>query len=160
MKKILLLSAAIFLLTAGFASNNAAKKPAVKASEVYIPIGNTGQSISLLDLSRMSVKDVQNFTGKKMTFADRMMFKAAQRQLKKSISPDGTINNKRLAKMAKKADVTSGFHIGGFALGFFLFLIGVLIAYLINDDLKSTRVKWAWIGAAVSLVIILLLSAI
>jgi hypothetical protein len=160
MKKILLLSAAIFLLTAGFASNNAAKKPAVKASEVFIPIGNTGQKISLLDLSRMSVKDVQNFTGKKMTFGDRMMFKAAQRQLKKSISPDGTINNNRLAKMAKKADVTSGFHIGGFALGFFLFLIGVLIAYLINDDLKSTRVKWAWIGAAVSLVIILLLSAI
>src|SRR4026207_2570608 len=67
MKKILLLSAAIFLLTAGFASNNAAKKPAVKASEVFIPIGNTGQKISLLDLSRMSVKDVQNFTGKKMT---------------------------------------------------------------------------------------------
>ena len=73
------------LLTAGFASNSAEKKPAVKASEVYIPIGNTGQSISLLDLSRMSVKDVQSFTGKKMSFGDRMMFKAAQRQLKNSI---------------------------------------------------------------------------
>ena len=160
MKKILLLTAAVFLLTASFASNNAEKKPPVKASEVYIPIGKTGQSISLLDLSRMNVKDVQNFTGKKMSFADRMMFKAAQRQLKKSISPDGTIDNKRLAKMAKKADVTSGFHIGGFALGFFLFLIGVLIAYLINDDLKATRVKWAWIGAAVALVLYLVFAVI
>src|SRR5262245_18708990 len=61
MKKVLLLSAAIFLLTASFASNNAPRKPAVKASEVFIPIGNTGQSISLLDLSRMSVRDVQNY---------------------------------------------------------------------------------------------------
>ena len=160
MKKILLLSAAVFLLNAGFATNNAAKKPAVKASEVFIPIGNTGQKISLLDLSRASVRDVQNYTGKKMSFADRMMFKAAQRQLKKSISPDGTINNKRLAKMAKKADVTSGFHIGGFALGLLLFLIGVLIAYLINDDLKATRVKWAWIGAGVALVLYLIFALI
>ena len=160
MKKILLLSAAVFLLTATFASNNAAKKPAVKASEVFIPIGKTGQSISLLDLSRMSVRDVQNYTGKKMRFADRMMFKGAQRQLKKSISPDGTIDNKRLAKMAKKADITSGFHLGGFALGLLLFLIGVLIAYLIEDDLQSTRVKWAWIGAAVWLVIVLVFAVI
>ena len=153
MKKFLLLSAAIFLLTAGFATNNAAKKPAIKASEVYLPIGNTGQKISLLDLSRMTVKDVQNFTGKKMSFADRMMFKAAQRQLKKSISPDGTIDNKRLAKAAKKSDGTTGFHLGGFALGLLLSIIGVLIAYLINDDKKSNRVKWAWIGFAVWLVI-------
>ena len=153
MKKILLLSTAVFFLTAGFATNNAAKKRAVKASEVYVPIGNTGQIISLLDLSRIKVKDVENFTGKKMSFADRMKFKAAQRQLKRNISPDGTINNKIFAKAAKKSDITSGFHLGGFALGFFLSLIGVLIAYLINDELKPSRVKWAWIGAAISLII-------
>ena len=118
MKKILLLSATIFLLTSGFATNNVAKKPAVKASEIYVPIGNTGQVISLLDLSRIKVKDVQNFTGKKMSFADRMAFKAAQRQLKRNISPDGTIDNKIFAKAVKKSDVTSGFHLGGFAFGF------------------------------------------
>ena len=153
MKKILLLSAAFLLLTTGFATNNAAKKRAVNASEIYVPIGNTGQVISLLDLSRMKVKDVQNFTGKKMDFADRMAFKAAQRQLKRNISPDGTINNKIFAKAAKKSDVTSGFHLGGFALGFFLSLIGVLIAYLIDDELKSSRVKWSWIGAAISFIL-------
>jgi len=160
MKKILLLSAAIFLLTAGFATNNAAKRPAVKASEIYVPIGKTGQTISLLDLSRMKVKDVENFTGKKMSFADRLAFKAAQRQLRKNISPDGTIDSKRLAKEmkkeAKKADGTTGFHLGGFALGFLLSLIGVLIAYLMNDDNKANRIKWSWIGAAVGLVFYLL----
>jgi hypothetical protein len=160
MKKILLLSAAVFMLTATFATNNVTIKRTVKASEVYIPIGNTGQKVSLLDLSRMTVKDVQNFTGKKMSFADRLAFKAAQRQLRKNISPDGTIDNKRIAKElkkeAKKADGTTGFHLGGFALGFLLSLIGVLIAYLMNDENKANRIKWSWIGAAVGLVFYLL----
>lgn len=157
MKKILLLSAAVFILSATFATNNVAVKPAIKASEVYIPIGNTGQKISLLDLSRMTVKDVQAFTGKKMSFTDRMMFKAAQRQLKKNISSDGTIDNKRIAKTIKKADGETGFHIGGFALGFLLGLIGVLIAYLIKDDKKSNRVKWSWIGLGAAVVLYILL---
>lgn len=157
MKRFLFLSAALFILTASFASTEVAVKPAVKASEIFIPIGNTGQKISLLDLSRMTTKDVQQFTGKKMKFADRMMFKAAQRQLKKNINPDGTIDNKRIAKNLKKAaDGSSGFHIGGFALGFLLGLIGVLIAYLIKDDYKSNRVKWAWIGWAIWVVIVLI----
>lgn len=64
MKRTLLLSATTFLLTSGFATNNATKKPTVKASEIYAPIGNTGQVISLLDLSRVKAKDVQRFTFK------------------------------------------------------------------------------------------------
>ena len=156
MKKILFLGVAFFILTASFASTEVTKKPSIKASEVLIPIGNTGQKISLLDLSRMSVKDVQSFTGKKMSFGDRMMFKASQRQLKKNINPDGTIDNKRIAKNLKKADGTTGFHIGGFALGFLLGLIGVLIAYLIKDDKKSNRVKWAWLGLAAWIVIVII----
>jgi hypothetical protein len=161
MKKILFLSAAVFMLTASFATTEVAVKPALKASEVLIPIGNTGQKISLLDLSSMTIKDVQTFTGKKMSFADRMMFKGAQRQLKKNINSDGTIDSKRIAKRIKKvSDGTTGFHIGGFALGFLLGLIGVLIAYLINDDKKSNRVKWSWIGLAVLVVILLIASAV
>ena len=48
--------------------------------------------------------------------------------------------------MGSSADLTSGFHLGGFALGFLIGPIGVLIAYLIDDDKKRNRVKWAWIG--------------
>ena len=43
-------------------------------------------------------------------------------------------------------------HLGGFALGFFIGLIGVLIAYIIEDDYKRNRVKWAWIGWGVFVV--------
>jgi uncharacterized BrkB/YihY/UPF0761 family membrane protein len=84
-------------------------------------------------------------------------------QLKKSINRDGTINSDRMAKLLSPGagkDVTAGFHVGGFLLGFFLSLIGVLIAYLINDDKKPSRVKWAWIGAAVSLVIWLIVGVL
>lgn len=157
MKKTLLLLLAILTLGFSFAATTPAKKAKVKASEVLIPIGNTGTKISLLDLSEIKIKEVETLSGRKMNFTDRLTFKAAQRQLRKSINPDGTINTKRIAKNVKKVDGESGFHVGGFALGFLLGLIGVLIAYLINDDKKSNRTKWAWIGFAAALVLYLLL---
>jgi len=72
--------------------------------------------------------------------------------LTSGISPDGTITNRIFTKEAKKSGLFSAFHLGGFALGFFLCIIGVLIAYLINEELKARRVKWAWIGAIISLI--------
>lgn len=159
MKKILFLFVAFLTLTFSFAATTPTtpvKKGKLKASEILIPIGNTGNRISLLDLSVIKVKDVQLITGKKMNMVDRLSFKAAQRQLRKNINPDGTLNSKKLQKQFKKIDGETGFHIGGFALGFLLGLIGVLIAYLINDDRKSNRVKWAWIGLAAWLVLLLL----
>lgn len=161
MKQLFLFSAALLLFTISFASNNLTSKPAVKASEVLIPIGNSGQTVSLLDLSNMSAKEYQSLSGKKMNFFDRIGFRVAQRQLKRNIDEDGTINSAALAKQfEKREDVTSGFHLGGFALGFFLSVIGVIIAYLINDDKKPARVKWAWIGAAISLVLYILFAVL
>jgi hypothetical protein len=46
-----------------------------------------------------------------------------------------------------------------FALGFLLGLIGLLIAYLINDDYKHNRVKWAWIGFGIVVVLNIILIA-
>lgn len=53
---------------------------------------------------------------------------------------------------------SSGFNIGGFALGFFLGLIGVLIAYVFIKD--ANLIKWSWIGLGAVLVIILLAAAL
>jgi hypothetical protein len=106
----------------------------------------------------MKVADLEKMTGKKMSFLRRVEFKLAQRKLRHSINADGTLNNKKVAMMANQTmDGETGFHIGGFALGLFLCLIGVLIAYLIDDSKKSNRVKWSWIGAGVFVVIVLLL---
>ncbi len=131
-----------------------------KASEVYLPIGTTGKQISLLDLSRIDVKQFENISGRHLKFVDRIGFKMAQRKLRNSIKADGTIENKKLKKFLEQGDHSTGFHLGGFALGFLAGLIGVLIAYIINDDYKKNRVKWAWIGFGIGVVLSIILVAI
>ena len=154
MKKILfLLAAFVIMQTVGAAIAPSAK---IKASEAMIPVGATGKQISMQELSTISVNDFEQLTGKKMGSVDKLMFKTAQKKLRHTIDKDGNIKNKKIEKLYKKHGATSGFNIGGFALGFFLFLIGVLIAYLISADDQANFRKWAWVGAAVSLVIILI----
>jgi hypothetical protein len=127
------------------------------ATDVMVPVGKTGKFISLADLATISPKSFVELSGTKMNFAQKAVFKLSQKQLKKSINADGTINSKKLNKFLKKAE-GGGFHFGGFALGFFLGLLGVLLAYVaFNDDLKSQRTKWAWIGLGAFFVLWLIL---
>ncbi|HET6543394.1 MAG TPA: hypothetical protein VFG46_23065 [Chryseolinea sp.] len=84
------------------------------AKDIFIPIGNTGQKISILDLSRIKVKEVEALTGKKMSFIEKAGFRATQHKLRMNINYDGTVNSKRLAKRLNNAeDGASGFHLGG-----------------------------------------------
>jgi hypothetical protein len=144
-------------VAATFPSKPPVEVPVLNANQILLPVGNTGQTISMMDLAHISVKDFQTLTGKKMKIWDKVGFKIAQKKLRDKLNDDGTIKTDVAKKLAKKmADGPTGFHLGGFALGFLLGLIGVLIAYLINDDKKSNRVKWAWLGLAAWLVILLI----
>lgn len=140
------------------ANTKPSEVPVLNANQIMLPIGNTGKTISLMALSEISVKDFETISGKKLGFFDKIGFKLGQRKLRNKIEADGTIKSKVMKKLASKmaADGETGFHVGGFALGLLLGLIGVLIAYLINDDKKSNRVKWAWIGWGVWVVILLI----
>lgn len=131
-------------------------KPAVEApaklnaNAIMVPVGKTGKTISLKELSTISKSDLELLRGKKMGFFEKIAFNKAQKQLKKGMDENGTITSKKLNKVltSKKAGET-GFHLGGFALGFFVGLIGVLIAYVaFDDDFKKNRIKWSWIGFA------------
>lgn len=155
MKKILTLTIGLLILVNSY-STSISNPPIVNAKQILIPIGNTGKSISLFDLSRISKNDLQALTGKKMNFFERISFKSGQKKLKKCITDNGDIQSKKLKKyLIKNAESETGFHAVGFILGFLLQLIGVLIAYVMNDDAdKKNRVKWAWIGFATSLVLI------
>src|SRR5215510_8244536 len=70
----------------------------LKANEIYLPVGTTGHLISLMDLSRISVKDFETLSGKKMKFLDKIKFKLGQRELKRSINADGSFNKKSIEK--------------------------------------------------------------
>lgn len=153
MKKFFGLFLALFLFATTFAATNVLvpKNPSkLNANQVLIPIGKNGEKISLMDLSRMKIKDLEAITGTKMKLTDKIGIAIAQKQLRNSINADGTINNKKLNKAAARGGET-GFHVGGFALGFLLGWVGLIIAYLIKDDFKRNRVKWAWIGFGVSI---------
>ena len=157
MKKAFILFLLIAVVSATYSSTNtvpvSSKEPSIKATEVYIPIGKNGQLISLMELSEISVKDFQRLSGKKMNFKDKVSFKMKQRQLKKNINYDGSFSKKRVEKYFNKAALGGAFSLSGLALGLFLSLIGVLIAYLITTGDKKGRIIWAWIGCAISLIL-------
>jgi len=156
MKKAFILFLLIAVVSATYSSTNTipvSKNPSIKATEVYVPIGKNGQLISLMDLSEISVKDFEKLSGKKMKLTEKMNFKMKQRQLKKNINYDGSFSKKRVEKYFNKAALGGAFSLSGLALGLFLSLIGVLIAYLITKGDKKGRVTWAWIGAAIGFII-------
>ena len=147
--------------TTGFAATALAPAPLVKATSIRIPIGSTGKFINLQELATIKTAEFETLNGRKMSWLRRMEFKLAQKKIRRSINEDGTVNNERLAKMAGGYyDDDNSFHFGGFALGFFLGLIGVLIAYIINDDNHHRRVKWAWIGFGIFVTVLLLVTAL
>lgn len=159
MRVTLTLVTLLFFFSQSFASSEVPVIPK-KANEIYLPIGKNMQ-ISLTDLSYIKVKDYENLTGNHLKFADKIAFKAGQKQLRNNINADGTLSHK-MEKAMSDGDHSTGFHIGGFALGFLLGLIGVLFAYIIKTDeeVDKNRKKWAWIGFGLYavLVVVLLLS--
>ncbi len=147
------------LLTNAFASSPVGESPKLpKASEIMIPVGKDGKTISLLELANIKQSELEALTGRKMNPPEKFAFHSAQRKMNRGINSDGEITNKKMKKMFY-ADGETGFHLGGFALGFLVGLIGVLIAYLINDDNKKNRVKWAWIGFGIFVVAYLIVAA-
>jgi hypothetical protein len=158
MKKLLLLLLSTAIFSVSFGAATIVVKPALNANEIYLPVGKSGQKISLMELSKISLKDFETLTNRKMKFFDRLAFKSGQKKLNKGISEDGTIKKKKLQKFVNKFyGGETGFHAGGFFLGFLLGAIGLIIAYVINDDYKRNRVKWAWIGFGIAVVINIIL---
>jgi len=155
MKKIISIVAAALILNVSMAIVPVTDKAKpINANDVMLPIGNTGQKISLAAFAKLKPDEYEKMAHVKLGFFDRMAYKKAMKKLNKGIAADGTITNKKIAKSAKKSiDGGEPFNLGGFALGLLLSIIGVLIAYLINDDKKSARVRWAWIGFGVSVLI-------
>jgi hypothetical protein len=132
------------------------------ANTIMIPVGKTGKSISLKELATISKQDLETLRGKEMSGLEKIAFNKTQKRLQKGIDANGNITSKKLNYFlsGKKAGET-GFHLGGFAMGFFGGLLGVLIAYVaFDDDFKKNRIKWSWIGCGVSTALWILLTVL
>ena len=109
---------------------------------------------ALYDLSpeeflNLKAKDLQELTGEKLSFAERMSFNIVKGQVKKQLK-----KAKKAASLdqVEKADAGS-FKILWFLLGLFLPIIGLILALIIGGD---GAVKSSLIGTAVALLIALL----
>jgi hypothetical protein len=134
MKRILTLFLALSFLATSFAAGTASivvpkKSPAPNANQILIPIGKSGEKVSLMDLSHMKTKDFEALSGKKLSLANKVAFKVIQKQLRSNINAKGEINSKFFAKAAlklKKADDKAHNY-----LKLFLILLGIGIVFTI-----------------------------
>ncbi len=135
MKKLILLFLSSLLIYAAEAAVLPTENPDAKSIKVVLPWSN--QTISLAELATLTPKQYKALTGKKLTLAEKIQLKLSQRQARKLIEKDGTVNAEKWKKKFGFFDRWS-WHWGGFALGF-LVLLGPIICLFINDDYKWDR---------------------
>lgn len=130
-----------------FVSPLPASNPAEPIEKVAKP--SPFASMTVQDFLALTPKKYRELTGQKMKMSQKISLKISQYKVKKMVKQNKQVD---LYKMVPGVD-TADFNIGGFVLGLVLGIIGVLIAYLIGD---RSVVKWAWIGFAIWVGIVLL----
>ena len=149
MKKISLFILSFFAFAVVF--GNKLIEPANPSAEsIMIPLLKSGYTVSLAKFIKLTPAEYKEITGQKLKLDGKISLKILQGYMKKAVHKDGTVNMEKFKKMASDGD---GFHLGWFALGFFLGIIGLIIALVINDEKRHGRIKWTLIGFLVSAVL-------
>lgn len=144
----------IFLLAVAFSISS-------NAGIIYVPANSTdntkaGKTSTANVLGQLDAKTfisltpakVQEMTGVKMNLGQKISLKMAQMEVKKQLKKGKEVN---MAEMGKKAG--GGLNWLWVLIGFLLSWVGVLIAYLTREGHDDNRVKSAWIGAGIGLVV-------
>jgi hypothetical protein len=120
--------------------------------DVWIPLMNSGKSISLEDFPELTRTSYKQLTGKNLNLGRRIDLAISKHFMKKMLRKDGSVN---VEKMKKRGFFgTWQWHWGGFALGLFLSFLGPIVALFFNDDYKWDRF-WTAMHTAVYVALII-----
>lgn len=153
MKKIVAFFFASIIMVQSFAAVNV-ELPARKASEIMMPLGTSGKAVSLQALTSMSVKEYQSLTGKHLKLSEKLAFKVAQKELRKTINPDGTVDMKKMESLSKKMQKAATDNKKNLRLA--LILLGVaLILSIIGSFVPFVWIlaSLAWLAGLIFLII-------
>lgn len=114
-----------------------------------IPLFESNQKISLKEFLSLTPRDYKARTGHRLGLKRTIEMKYAQKRLKTAVEADGTVNTGKLQKQYGKG---FQFHWGGFLLGFFFSLLGVLVTLFIFDDNRRSRITSSTMGATIVIV--------
>ena len=105
---------------------------------------------NIQDFLDLSPKDITKNTGKKQKLKDKIVLRLVQKRIKKKIK-----NNKFFDISEEYPNATNDFNVGGFLLGFFLGIIGVLLAVLFGGN----AVKSSLIGLLCWIIVLVIVVA-
>ena len=138
-------------------------------SAILPPANTTATTISSLDktqldkikqFSTMSFMEYQKLLGHKASRLEKFAFERMQKKSIKMFDENGNLRSKYQKKFKRMYEGSGGSFIGGFALGFFLGAIGLLVAYLaFKDGNHKNRIKGAWWGFGVATILFVFLVA-
>ena len=118
-------------------------------NEAIIPLPGTKKFVTPEEYLKLSPQAFKELTGKKMGITQRIDFALSKHFLKRMIRKDGSLDASKMRGRGLWGKWQ--WHWGGFALGFFLSLLGPIIALFFNDDYKWDRfwtalhtALWVW----------------
>jgi len=128
-----------------------------KAEQVLTQIPGTQIQMTLTDYVRLKPSDLRRLTGKKLNLKETIVFKGTQKQIKKTIRKNGTID---MAAYQKAAKEPFKWHWGGFFLGLFIPILGTVITLFFKDENKNNRTISSLFGLSVAAGVVLIVAAI
>lgn len=157
MKKFKLLNV-VLLITSLVVLTSSHPRPSLNL-EVAKPASKLSlEAITVESFISLSGKEFKELNGGKATLKEKFFFQVLKHNLKKEVKRNELSPSHKLNVKSRLAAYDSGFNFGGFALGFFLGFIGVLIAHLISDDPAIRKSSWYGVGAWFAIWIILYLA--
>ena len=154
MKKILIF---LIVLNTVFVTRAAILPP----SKVIIE--HSGEKVGLESIkkfSTMTFNEYETGLGHKASRLEKFAFERMQKKSVKMLDENGNLRSKYARKFNRMYEGSGGSFIGGFALGFFLGAIGLLLAYLaFKDGDHKKRIKGAWWGFGVATILFVFLVA-